>query len=83
MSANRDKCYEDSLIEDLKDPAEAAAYLDATLELNDQGALLVALRQVAKAHGMAAHTQPDDADRPPVSARSASMVRDREPPDDR
>lgn len=53
MSANRDKCYEDSLIEDLKDPAEAAAYLDATLELNDQGALLVALRQVARAHGMA------------------------------
>ena len=53
MTVHRDKSYEDSLVAALKDPAEAAAYLDAILELEDQPALLVALRQVAKAHGMA------------------------------
>jgi probable addiction module antidote protein len=53
MSGHRDKSYDDSLFESLQDPAEAAAYLDAVLELDDQPALLVALRQVAKAHGMA------------------------------
>jgi probable addiction module antidote protein len=53
MSGHRDKSYDDSLFESLRDPAEAAAYLDAVLELDDQPALLVALRQVAKAHGMA------------------------------
>ena len=30
-----------------------AAYIEAVLELDDPAALLVALRQVAKAHGMA------------------------------
>ena len=53
MNAPRDKSYNDSLTEALKDPAEAAAYIDAVLELEDPAALLVALRQVAKAHGMA------------------------------
>ena len=53
MNAPRDKSYNDSLTEALKDPAEAAAYVDAVLELEDPAALLVALRQVAKAHGMA------------------------------
>ncbi len=53
MSGHRDKSYDDTLFESLQDPAEAAAYLDAVLELDDQPALLVALRQVAKAHGMA------------------------------
>ena len=53
MNAPRDKSYNDSLTEALKDPAEAAAYIDAVLELEDTAALLVALRQVAKAHGMA------------------------------
>lgn len=52
MTTPRDKSYEDALIEALKDPGEAAAYIDAALELEDQPALLVALRQVAKAHGM-------------------------------
>ena len=51
--SKRDKNYEDSLISSLADPKEAVAYLDAVMELEDQGALLVALRQVAKAHGMA------------------------------
>lgn len=49
----RDKSYEDSLSTALKDPTEAAAYLDAVIEMDDPAALLVALRQVAKAHGMA------------------------------
>ena len=41
------------MAEAMKDPAEAAAYLDAVLEMEDQAALLVALRHVAKVHGMA------------------------------
>ena len=53
MNAPRDVSYQDYLIESLKDPEEAAAYVEAVLELDDPAALLVALRQVAKAHGMA------------------------------
>ena len=53
MNSPRDKSYDDSLVESLRDPVEAAAYVDAVLELDDPAALLVALRQVAKAHGMA------------------------------
>lgn len=43
--------YEDWLIERLKDPAEAAAYLEAVIEEGDQAALMLALRQVALARG--------------------------------
>lgn len=46
--------YEDLLLEDLKDPAEAAAYLEAAIEEDDPAVFLLALRQVAKARGMAA-----------------------------
>jgi probable addiction module antidote protein len=53
MSKARDKSYDDSLTESLTDPAEAAAYIDAVMELDDPTSLLLALRQVAKAHGMA------------------------------
>jgi len=53
MTAPRDVSYQSYLIESLKDPAEAAAYVEAVLEQDDPAALLVALRQVAKAHGMA------------------------------
>lgn len=50
--------YNALLIEDLKDPVEAAAYLEAALEAGDREALLVAMRQVAAAHGgMAAIAQ--------------------------
>ena len=49
----RDKSYDESLDAALLDPVEAAAYLDAVIEMEDQAALLLALRQVAKAHGMA------------------------------
>ncbi len=53
MNAPRDASFDDYLTEALKDPAEAAAYMEAVMELDDPATLLVALRQVAKAHGMA------------------------------
>ena len=53
MNAPRDVSYQGYLIQSLKDPEEAAAYVEAVLELDDPAALLGALRQVAKAHGMA------------------------------
>ena len=53
MNAPRNVSYQGYLLESLKNPAEAAAYVDAALELDDPAALLLALRQVAKAHGMA------------------------------
>ena len=43
--------YEPWLIKQLKDPAEAAAYLEAVIEEGDQAALMLALRQVAQAQG--------------------------------
>jgi DNA-binding phage protein len=36
------------LIEQLKKPAEAAAYLEAVIEEGDQAALMLALRQVRR-----------------------------------
>jgi probable addiction module antidote protein len=41
--------YEDWLLARLKDPEQAAAYIEAALEEGDQGVLMLALRQVAKA----------------------------------
>lgn len=35
----------------MKDPAEAAAYLEAVIEEGDQAAIMLALRQVAMARG--------------------------------
>jgi DNA-binding phage protein len=49
MTAPRDVSYDDYLTTSLTDPAEAAAYLDAVIEMEDTPALLLALRQVAKA----------------------------------
>lgn len=43
--------YEPWLIEQLKEPAEAAAYLEAVLEEGNQAALMLALRQIAQAQG--------------------------------
>jgi len=43
--------YEDWLIEQLKDPAEAAAYLETVIEEGNQAAIMLALRQVAQAQG--------------------------------
>ena len=53
MKAPRDVSYDDSLTTALQDPVEAAAYIEAVMELDEPATLLVALRQVAKAHGMA------------------------------
>lgn len=53
MNAPRDASYDDYMGDALKDPAEAAAYIEAVMELDDPAALLVALRHVANAHGMA------------------------------
>lgn len=43
--------YEGWLIEQLKNPGEAAAYLEAVIEEGDQAAVMLALRQVAQAQG--------------------------------
>jgi probable addiction module antidote protein len=43
--------YNKSLVERLKKPKEAAAYLNAALEDEDVRVFLVALRDVAEAHG--------------------------------
>jgi probable addiction module antidote protein len=57
MNAPRDKSYADSINKALTDPVEAAAYLDAVMELGEPAAVLVALRHVVKAHGMAEVTR--------------------------
>jgi probable addiction module antidote protein len=44
--------YEAGLREDLADPVEAAAYLNAALEDGSQDVFLMALRDVADARGM-------------------------------
>ncbi len=46
------KSYRDSLLENLQDPAGAAAYLDAALEDEDSRVFLLALRDVAEARGI-------------------------------
>lgn len=44
--------HDDYLDKALKDPKEAARYLNAVMEENDQTLVLVALSQVAKARGL-------------------------------
>ncbi|HKK99285.1 MAG TPA: addiction module antidote protein [Desulfotignum sp.] len=44
--------YENSLKEDLRDPAEAAEYLNAALEDGSQEMFLLALKDVANAKGI-------------------------------
>jgi probable addiction module antidote protein len=53
MTTPRDMSFDDYMVQSMKDPAQAAAYIEAVIDLEDPAALLVALRQVAKAHGMA------------------------------
>jgi probable addiction module antidote protein len=43
--------YEDGLAASLTDPDEAAAYLNAALEEDDQEVFLLALRDIAEARG--------------------------------
>lgn len=47
----RSKDYEEHLLESLKDPEEAAAYINAAMEDEDVDVFLLALRDVAKARG--------------------------------
>ncbi len=52
--SKRTRPYEESLLEALRDPAEAAAYLNAHLEEDGEDVeelFLMALRDVARAHG--------------------------------
>ena len=53
MKAPRDTSYDDTLAIALQDPIQAAAYIEAVMELDEPATLLIALRHVAKAHGMA------------------------------
>lgn len=48
------KPYHDNLIKALKDPREAAEYINAAIEEDDLETLLLALRDVAEARGMSA-----------------------------
>src|SRR4030066_2415345 len=47
----KSKSYQDSLIESLKDPTEAAEYLNAALEDGEPEVFLLALRDVVDSHG--------------------------------
>jgi probable addiction module antidote protein len=47
----KSKAYQAELIESLRDPREAEAYLNAALEEDDPELFLVALRNVAEAQG--------------------------------
>ncbi len=49
--AVKTKPYRESLLESLKNPDEAAQYLNACLEDEDARVFLLALRDVAEAHG--------------------------------
>jgi probable addiction module antidote protein len=49
VATSRD--YQESLIEGLRDPKEAAAYLDAALEDGDRAVFLLAIRNVIEALG--------------------------------
>ena len=48
---NKTESYRESLLESLKNPDEAAHYLNACLEDEDDRVFLLALRDVADAHG--------------------------------
>ena len=49
--AKKATTYQEDLIASLKDPREAAAYLNAAMEEGDRALFLMALRNVAEAHG--------------------------------
>jgi len=49
MTTSRD--YQEHLIESLRDPREAASYLDAALDVGDRAAFLLAMRNVIDAMG--------------------------------
>lgn len=51
MKKKKSANFQEYLIESLKDPKEAAAYLDAVLEEGDPKLLLLALKNIAEAEG--------------------------------
>lgn len=52
MSGKSTKDHQKSLLETLKDPKEAAEYLNAALEEGDNELFLLALKNVVKAYGV-------------------------------
>ena len=58
--------YEEGLKAALLDREEAAAYLNAALEENDQELFLLALRDIAEAHALTPTAPPTP---PPVQAK--------------
>ena len=53
MNAPRHVSYDQTFLPLLQDPLEAAAFIEAVIEMEDPAVLVVALRKVAHAHGMA------------------------------
>ncbi len=51
MAVKHKKSYQEDLIESLKNPKEAAAYLNAAIEEGDRELFLLALRNIAEAQG--------------------------------
>lgn len=47
----KSKSYKEHLLKRLQDPKEAAAYLNAALEDEDSKVFLIALKDIAEAHG--------------------------------
>ena len=64
----RSVSYHDKLIQDLKDPLEAAAYIEVALEENEPKFLSKAIKNVIEAQGGIEHL--------PLSAKCLVMVRD-------
>ena len=75
MTAPRDVSFDDYMVQSMKDPVQAAAYIEAVIDLEDPAALLVALRHVAKAHGMAeVARRADVGDKTLFKALSLSLI---------
>ncbi|MEK6691065.1 MAG: addiction module antidote protein [Nitrospirota bacterium] len=51
MAVKQKKSYQEDLIESLKNPKEAAAYLNAAIEEGDRELFLLAIRNIAEAQG--------------------------------
>ena len=51
MAVKSKNSYQEDLIESLKNPKEAAAYLNAAIEEGDRELFLLALRNIAEAQG--------------------------------
>jgi probable addiction module antidote protein len=51
MRKKKSADYQEYLVDSLKNPKEAAAYLDAVLEEGDPKLLLIALKNIAEARG--------------------------------